>query len=159
MFLTPLFHGSIRKFVSTTAFMICTQSASAITLSDFVSEVVQTNPQVLQDMHRYRQVEQERRISNKGWRPTVDLEASVLDPFVADPTGDPVDLIGASEARFQAGNLRGPVAERLDDEGSVDLIRHEDDIQQGLGMVFSATRYASKSGGDKSSENVLRVTY
>ena len=67
----------------------------------------------------------------------VDLEAAVLDPFVSDPPGDPVDLSGASEACFQAGNLRAPIAECLDDVGPVDFIRHEGEIQKRLELVLS----------------------
>ncbi|MDH5785376.1 MAG: TolC family outer membrane protein [Chromatiales bacterium] len=48
----------------------------ALTLAEFVAEVVQTNPEVLQEVHRHRQVMQERTIANKGWRPSVDLQAS-----------------------------------------------------------------------------------
>ena len=51
--------------------------ASAISLTDFVADVIQSNPQVLQRVHSYRQVVEDENIANSGWRPSVDLTASV----------------------------------------------------------------------------------
>ncbi|MCK4709299.1 MAG: TolC family protein, partial [Gammaproteobacteria bacterium] len=51
--------------------------AGAISLNDFVADVIQSNPQVLQRVHSYRQVVEDENIANSGWRPSVDLTASV----------------------------------------------------------------------------------
>lgn len=56
---------------------ITTQQVGAISLNDFVADVIQTNPQVLQRIHSYRQVVEDENIANSGWRPSVDLTASV----------------------------------------------------------------------------------
>lgn len=50
--------------------------AGAITLNEFVGEVVQTHPNVLQQVHQYRQLVQETRIARKGWHPRLDVNAS-----------------------------------------------------------------------------------
>lgn len=52
-------------------------SAHSLTLNEFVTEVVQTNPELLQRVHTYRQVVEDERIASAGWRPSVDLDASV----------------------------------------------------------------------------------
>lgn len=50
--------------------------STAITLNNFVADVIQSNPQVLQRVHSYRQVVEDGHIAAKGWRPSVDLTAS-----------------------------------------------------------------------------------
>jgi adhesin transport system outer membrane protein len=52
------------------------KSGAAIQLEEFVSDVVRSHPQVIQQIHIYRQVVQDESISGKGWRPSVDLTAS-----------------------------------------------------------------------------------
>lgn len=51
--------------------------ANAISLNDYVTEVVQTHPTVLQNIHSYRQLVEDKTIANKGWRPSVDLTGSI----------------------------------------------------------------------------------
>ena len=50
--------------------------AAAISLQTYVSDVVRHHPQVLQQIHGYRQIAQDYEIAHKGWRPTADLTAS-----------------------------------------------------------------------------------
>lgn len=52
-------------------------SAGAITVSQYVTDVVNAHPRVSQRIHQYRQVVEDRVIANKGWRPIVDLDASI----------------------------------------------------------------------------------
>ncbi|MCK4865700.1 MAG: TolC family outer membrane protein [Gammaproteobacteria bacterium] len=51
-------------------------SSHAVSLQDFVADVIQSNPQVLQRIHSYRQIVEDENIATSGWRPTVDLTAS-----------------------------------------------------------------------------------
>ena len=58
---------------------LCLTSASAaraLTIDDFVREVVDANPLVREQLHAYRQVAQDERIALAGWRPRLDLSAS-----------------------------------------------------------------------------------
>ena len=48
----------------------------ALELEDYVTEVVESNPVVREQVHTYRQVAQDYRIALAGWRPSLDLEAS-----------------------------------------------------------------------------------
>lgn len=51
-------------------------SAAAITLNEYVSQVVDTNPLVREQVHVYRQVAQDLDIAVSGWRPSLDFSAS-----------------------------------------------------------------------------------
>ena len=48
----------------------------ALELDDYVTEVVESNPVVREQVHNYRQVIQDYRIALAGWRPSLDLEAT-----------------------------------------------------------------------------------
>ncbi|MFT5176852.1 MAG: adhesin transport system outer membrane protein [Gammaproteobacteria bacterium] len=48
----------------------------ALTLSEYVSNAVQNDPRVLEQVHIYRQVYQDEKIALSGWRPSIDLQAS-----------------------------------------------------------------------------------
>lgn len=50
--------------------------AEPITLNQFVTEVVQTHPQVMQRVHSFRQLSEDVEIAHKGWRPSLDLTGS-----------------------------------------------------------------------------------
>lgn len=56
--------------------LLSSGAASAISLQDYVSDVVEHHPEVRQQIHSYRQIAQDYQIAHKGWRPTVDLTAS-----------------------------------------------------------------------------------
>lgn len=47
------------------------------TLSGFVTHVVQSHPEVREQIHRYRQTLQDHAIALSGWRPSLDLAATV----------------------------------------------------------------------------------
>ncbi len=51
-------------------------TSRALELPAYVTEVVQTHPIVLEELHRYRQEAQDLHIALSGWRPSLDLEAS-----------------------------------------------------------------------------------
>ena len=59
------------------AFTLFGGNAQAISLNEFVGDVVQTHPTVLQSVHNYRQLLEDSAIASKGWRPTVDITGSV----------------------------------------------------------------------------------
>ncbi len=51
--------------------------AGAISLADFVTEVVDSSPLVREQVHAYRRVARDHDIALAGWRPSLDLTASV----------------------------------------------------------------------------------
>ncbi len=53
------------------------RSALAIELADYVADVIDANPQVLEKLHVYRQTLQDREAAQSGWRPSVDLSGTV----------------------------------------------------------------------------------
>jgi len=61
-------------------------SAAALTLSEYVADVVQTNPLVLEQVYVYRQVAQDEQIALSGWRPRIDLGASFGQFSTKSPT-------------------------------------------------------------------------
>ena len=67
----------IRKEIALLASLLFIAGPSAaITLNDYVADVIQSNPQVLQRIHSYRQVIEDEHVADSGWRPSVDLTAS-----------------------------------------------------------------------------------
>jgi outer membrane protein TolC len=56
--------------------VLAAPSAAALTLSEYVADVVQTNPLVREQVHVYRQVAQDEQAALSGWRPRIDLGAS-----------------------------------------------------------------------------------
>ena len=51
-------------------------NAQAISLQEFVTDVVNTNPIVREQVHAYRQVAQDHKIALSGWRPSLDLSST-----------------------------------------------------------------------------------
>ncbi|MFT5445226.1 MAG: adhesin transport system outer membrane protein [Gammaproteobacteria bacterium] len=56
--------------------VLATPSTLALTLSEYVTDVVQTNPLVREQVHVYRQVAQDEQTALSGWRPRIDVSAS-----------------------------------------------------------------------------------
>jgi len=56
--------------------LLASGAASALTIDQYVREVVESNPLVLEQLHAYRQVAQDEQIALAGWRPRLDLAAS-----------------------------------------------------------------------------------
>ena len=54
--------------------LLCAQPLS---LNEYVSEVVQTHPEVMQRVHSFRQLSEDVTVAAKGWRPSIDLTGSV----------------------------------------------------------------------------------
>ncbi len=60
-----------------TVLFVCAQNTAAISLQEFVSDVVNTNPLVREQVHAYRQVAQDHKIALSGWRPSLDLSSTI----------------------------------------------------------------------------------
>jgi len=62
-------------------FCLCVSGLSvnvqAIEIEDYVTEVIQTHPLLLQRVHNYRQMVQDEKIAAAGWRPSLDLTATI----------------------------------------------------------------------------------
>jgi adhesin transport system outer membrane protein len=69
--LSKFFQSALLASISLAVTPVC-----ALSLSEYVSEVVQTNPQVREQVYVYRQVAQDENIALSGWRPSIDLGAS-----------------------------------------------------------------------------------
>ena len=54
-----------------------TLAVQAVSLSEFVTDVVNSNPLVREQVHAYRQVAQDYQIALGGWRPSLDLSSSL----------------------------------------------------------------------------------
>ena len=50
--------------------------SSAQQLNDIVADSIQAHPEILEQVHVFRQVDRDRDIAASGWRPSVDLQAS-----------------------------------------------------------------------------------
>ena len=50
--------------------------SSAQELNDIVADSIQAHPEILEQVHVFRQVDRDRDIAASGWRPSVDLQAS-----------------------------------------------------------------------------------
>ena len=59
------------------ALSVCAYNAQAISLQEFVTDVVNSNPIVREQVHAYRQVAQDHKIALSGWRPSLDLSSSI----------------------------------------------------------------------------------
>lgn len=56
---------------------VCVQNTQAINLQEFVTDVVNTNPLVREQVHAYRQVAQDHKIALSGWRPSLDISSTI----------------------------------------------------------------------------------
>jgi len=61
-------------------------TASAIELNEFVTDSISAHPSIREQVHIFRQVDKDRDIANSGWRPSVDLQASVGTYETESPT-------------------------------------------------------------------------
>lgn len=66
-------------------------NVQALNLNEYVTEVVQTHPLLFQRIHNYRQLVEDENIAKAGWRPSVDLTASVGDYNTNSPITGLVD--------------------------------------------------------------------
>lgn len=51
-------------------------SPGATELNDIVADTIQAHPEILEQVHIFRQADRDREIAGSGWRPSVDLQAS-----------------------------------------------------------------------------------
>lgn len=56
--------------------VILSNVSSAQELNDIVADSIQAHPEILEQVHVFRQVDRDRDIAASGWRPSVDLQAS-----------------------------------------------------------------------------------
>ena len=61
-------------------------SVSAMELNDFVSDTLSVHPSIREQVHVFRQIDQDRDIASSGWQPSVDLEASIGTYETESPT-------------------------------------------------------------------------
>lgn len=61
-------------------------SLSAIELNEYVSDAITAHPSVREQVHVFRQVDRDRAIAASGWKPSVDLQASVGSYETESPT-------------------------------------------------------------------------
>ncbi|CAA0107205.1 Outer membrane efflux protein BepC [Zhongshania aliphaticivorans] len=57
-------------------FGIAAAQAAPMSLSDYVADAISANPLVLEQVHIFRQAQQDQAIARSGWRPSVDLLAT-----------------------------------------------------------------------------------
>lgn len=67
---------SARNILWSALFVPVVLCAEPVTLNDFVIEVVQTHPEVMQRVHSFRQLSEDTELAKKGWRPSIDLTGS-----------------------------------------------------------------------------------
>jgi len=61
-------------------------TATAMELNDFVSDSLSVHPSIREQIHIFRQIDQDRNIASSGWRPSVDLDATVGTYETESPT-------------------------------------------------------------------------
>jgi len=58
------------------AIVVLPSRLNAIELNDLVADSIQAHPEILEQVHVFRQADRDRDIADSGWRPSVDLQAS-----------------------------------------------------------------------------------
>ena len=58
------------------AILLIARVANAAELNDIVADSIQAHPEILEQVHVFRQADRDRDIAVSGWRPSVDLQAS-----------------------------------------------------------------------------------
>jgi len=58
------------------AILLIARVADAAELNDIVADSIQAHPEILEQVHVFRQADRDRDIAVSGWRPSVDLQAS-----------------------------------------------------------------------------------
>lgn len=71
-------HKSRVVLVLATFILHCVQPAVSepLAIQDFVADSINRSPQVLEQVHVYRQTRQDKTIASSGWRPSVDVTAT-----------------------------------------------------------------------------------
>jgi adhesin transport system outer membrane protein len=64
------------RFLFVLGVAILPNVSSAQELNDIVADSIQAHPEILEQVHVFRQVDRDRDIAASGWRPSVDLQAS-----------------------------------------------------------------------------------
>ena len=64
------------SFLLALAFAVLPLSSDATELNDIVADTIQAHPEILEQVHVFRQADRDRDIAASGWRPSVDLQAS-----------------------------------------------------------------------------------
>lgn len=64
------------SFLLALALALLPFSLGATELNDIVADTIQAHPEILEQVHIFRQADRDREIAGSGWRPSVDLQAS-----------------------------------------------------------------------------------
>lgn len=72
----PLRRNQLLTCMLATSIFCFTQPVSALPIEEFSADIVESHPEISQHLHYYREVVQDLEISHKGWRPSIDLDAS-----------------------------------------------------------------------------------
>ena len=65
-----------RGLVLVLAIVLLPFSINAVELNDIVADSILAHPEILEQVHVFRQTDRDRDIARSGWRPSVDLQAS-----------------------------------------------------------------------------------
>ena len=65
-----------RSLLLVLAIVVLPSPVNAIELNDLVADSIQAHPQILEQVHIFRQADRDRDIAGSGWKPSVDLQAS-----------------------------------------------------------------------------------
>jgi adhesin transport system outer membrane protein len=65
-----------RSLILVLAIVMFPLSSNATELNDIVADAIQAHPEILEQVHVFRQADRDRDIAASGWRPSVDLQAS-----------------------------------------------------------------------------------
>lgn len=82
-------------------------SVQLLPLSDVLRDVVKTNPEILESMHRYQSIERELGLAKSGYKPTLDGEVSIGQEVTKgyDTNYDSKDLTGKRAGIYARQNV------------------------------------------------------
>jgi outer membrane protein TolC len=75
-----------RRPVLVLAILLIARVADAAELNDIVADSIQAHPEILEQVHVFRQADRDRDIAVSGWRPSVDLQASTGNTAQSHPS-------------------------------------------------------------------------
>ncbi len=98
------------RILAVMSIIVATPKVYAIDLQDYITDVVSGHPQVREQVHIFRQAVQDQKIADSGWRPSVDLQASV-----SRVEGDSPVVAGTRLSDYNANNVELSVTQNLFD--------------------------------------------
>lgn len=79
-----------RKWLLFIALIATPVASNAMEINDFVADSISAHPEILEQIHVFREVNQDRDIADSGWLPSVDLSASAGTYETESPSIGPV---------------------------------------------------------------------